>query len=186
MAMQLIPFVLVLFLPVPLVFSQNCSLITHDIVTELLPQIHPSSDGNEGLYLLNFNITCLSASHVQDCYRYTTIFTTYIVSSSESNETITALIDLGCSSKNKWDPSVLGAEASYISNPISLVENLRLDCALCASSTHPISKGLISDPTTHCIGKEIIYIYNIHTYIHTYIHIYIYILLFSALTFKCP
>ena len=169
MAIQLVPFVLVLFLSVPPVFSQNCLLITHDIVTELLPQLHPSSDGNEGLYLLSFNITCLSASHVQDCYRFTTIFTTYIVSSSKSNETITALIDLGCSTENKWDPSVLGAEISYISNPINLTENLRLDCALCASSIHPRSNGLISDPTSHCVGKETIYI-----------------LLFSSLTFKRP
>lgn len=169
MAIQLVPFVLVLFLSVPPVFSQNCSLITHDIVTELLPQLHPSSDGNEGLYLLSFNITCLSASHVQDCYRFTTIFTTYIVSSSKSNETITALIDLGCSTENKWDPSVLGAEISYISNPINLTENLRLDCALCASSIHPRSNRLISDPTSHCVGKETIYI-----------------LLFSSLTFKRP
>ena len=139
-----------LLLNFEIIYSQNCSLITHEEVEELIPQFDPLLDGGEVVFtLLGYNISCLSLSQVQNHYRFTTISVTYS-SSFVENEILTALVDIGCSSKNKWEISVLGMENTIMWSQPTPADRLRRDCAICISDKHYM--GNTSDPITHCVG----------------------------------
>lgn len=131
--------------------TQSCSLVTHSVLTQLIPQVHPLSDGDTPTFQLqDFNVTCLSLSSTQDKYHFITISVSYNIMTSSDNRTVTALVDLGCSNSNQWEPSVLGAEVSFKPSQPVPKNALRKDCSICISDTHPWMNS--SDPYTHCKG----------------------------------
>lgn len=134
-------------------------MITSEKLLEVLPVFHPSLDDNtiETFQLISTNTTCLALSTIQYKYRYVSVSITYKVSFSNGlNETYTALIDLGCSTDNKWDTKVLGPEVSFAYIDPVPSNSLRIDCAKCVSNTHP--SNINSDPITHCQSKIMILI----------------------------
>ena len=130
--------------------AHNCSMITDQEVVALLYEYHPSSDeGQPKLMLMENNVICLSHSLLQDHYRYTTVSVKYVnfPNGFMQNETLTAVMDIGCSAENKWESNVLGNTAFKLSDSILSASHLRSDCRTC--------NGVVSeaDPVTHCVGK---------------------------------
>ncbi len=132
-----------------LALSQNCSLISNQEILDLLYEYHPSFDeGQPNIFLVNYNITCLSRSIVKDRYSFVTISVKYMnwPQGFKMNETFVAVIDIGCTYDNKWNSDVLGNTAMIWSEPIPSVV-LRTDCRSCNRAVNN------SDPITHCVGE---------------------------------
>ena len=131
--------------------AQNCSFITDQELFVLMQDYyHPSTDeGQPNLFIMDYNITCLSHSILQNHYRYTTVSVKYLIlpQGFKKNETLTAMLDIGCSTENKWDPDVLGNTAFKWSSPTSN-NNPRSDCTLCNGDMYG------ADIDTHCVGNS--------------------------------
>ena len=129
--------------------SQNCSIITDQEIIDLLYIYHPSFDeGQPNLFLVEYNITCLSHSIVQDHYSYVTASVKYVNSPQgfTMNQTFIAAMDVGCSYDNQWDSNVLGVTAFKWSDMVPS-NVLRSDCSVCNGAVNN------SDPVTHCVGE---------------------------------
>ena len=147
-----------LLLSSQLIMAQNCSIISTPEVKSLLQIYHPSTDGQLELILVDYNVTCLSHSILENHYRSTTISVKYINLSSgfQNNETFVALIDIGCSQLNEWDPTVLGRDNAFMWSEAVPSYSLRSDCRMCISGSHS-ELGNISDPQTHCVGELLLF-----------------------------
>lgn len=128
--------------------AQNCTTITFDDIASLLPNY-----ASPTMVLVDFNVTCLALSKVQDKYRYVTVMVIIQNTVGDTNsDTSLAMIDIGCSTSNHWNASVLGVDSAFMMlNSVSSVKT-RLDCSVCAGEMLLTVAGL-SDPHTHCVGE---------------------------------
>ena len=144
-----------------LIQAQNCSLISLEDVNRLLPELYPmaSSDGGPlSFSVMEFNVTCLAAAIVKKHYRFVTVSVHFNVSELGNGmmEPLSAMLDVGCSSDNQWESSVLGSAGTFTRvNPtdsrFAAPVLTRLDCAKCARKNH--NQKLLFDMLSHCHGQ---------------------------------
>ena len=138
--------------------AQNCSLIALEDLNRLLPEVYPSSDGGPRSFsILDFNVTCLAAAVVKQRFRFVTVYVHFNVNELVNGivESLSAMLDVGCSSDNQWESSVLGPGGTFTrvdtNDPrFAAAVETRLDCAKCAGKKY--NQLLHFDMLTHCHG----------------------------------
>lgn len=139
--------------------AQNCSLISLEEVNQLITELCPCSDSSATSFsVLGFNVTCLALAVLQDHYRFVTVYVDFTLSQFSGDgvvESLSALMDVGCSSDNRWESSVLGLAGTFTwmdTVDPGAAPGMRTDCAECAGKSY--DQDLFLDTLTHCLGQS--------------------------------